>query len=122
MSKKNYYDDFDDFDDYDFDFDWDIESDLNSHKSKDKVKWIITVIAFLLVIVMLITLCLQVFGKGKAQPSEWFSDSEEEEAVLVVEPQGSMTAINSNDTRAVLSDNSYTLTTDVNLDDSSLVF
>lgn len=51
-------------------------NDLNSHVNSDKVKWIATGIAFIFVAVMLLGLCLQVFGKGKAKPTEWFKPTE----------------------------------------------
>lgn len=51
-------------------------NDLNSHVNSDKVKWIATGIAFILIAVMLLGLCLQVFGKGKAKPTEWFKPTE----------------------------------------------
>lgn len=51
---------------------------LRAHKRADALKWILTAIAFLLVAVTLIGLCLQVFGKGKQKPSEWFKKEEEQ--------------------------------------------
>lgn len=62
--------------DFDFDFDFRDDSELKKHKTSDKIKWIATGIAFILVAVMLVGLCLQVFGTGKAKPTEWFKSSE----------------------------------------------
>lgn len=54
-------------------------NELNQHKKSDKIKWVFTVIAFVLVFVMLAGVCLQIFGKGKVQPSEWFKKPETEQ-------------------------------------------
>ena len=54
-------------------------NELQSHKKSDKVKWMLTGIAFILVAVILVGLCLQVFGKGKVKPSEWGKSSEEQQ-------------------------------------------
>lgn len=53
-----------------------MKNELNQHKRSDKIKWIITGVAFVLVFVLLAGVCLQVFGKGKIKPSEWFKKSE----------------------------------------------
>ena len=58
-------------------------SELNRHKKSDKVKWVITGISFVLVFALLIGLFLQIFGKGKMKPSEWFNNQTEE-----VQPEG----------------------------------
>ncbi len=47
--------------------------ELQRHKKSDKIKWIATGVAFLLVALILVGVCLQLFGKGKAKPSEWFA-------------------------------------------------
>ncbi len=111
MSKKynDYYDDYDDLD-YDFDFDIDFADDLNTHKTKDKVKWILTAIAFLLVAVMLIGICLQVFGKGGIKPTEWFNDEQTENVTFI---PTEMSAMRLNTSRAVATGNTYTLTATV---------
>ncbi len=83
---KNYYDDYDD--------DWDYDcGDLDEHKSKDRIKWILTAVAFALVAVLLVGICLQVFGSGKQKPSEWFSDKKQtEKAVQLSAARASNTA------------------------------
>ncbi len=47
--------------------------ELQRHKKSDKIKWIATGVAFLLVALILVGVCLQIFGKGKVKPSEWFA-------------------------------------------------
>lgn len=54
-------------------------NELNKHKKSDNIKWALTGIAFLLVFIMLIGMCLQLFGTGKQKPSEWFKKSETEQ-------------------------------------------
>lgn len=54
-----------------------MNNEFFSHKRSDRIKWIIAAIAILLVAVMVIGLCLQLFGKGKAKPSEWFDKTEQ---------------------------------------------
>ena len=51
-------------------------NEFQRHKKGDKVKWVITGVAFVLVFVMLVGLCLQLFGTGKQKPSEWFKKPE----------------------------------------------
>lgn len=108
--------DYDEFEDYDLDIDF--TDDLNTHKTKDKVKWIITAIAFVLVAVMLVALCLQVFGSGGQKPTEWFNGDEETESVLVITPQ-EQTAMRLNTARATASGNSYTITATVTPSDAT---
>ena len=38
------------------------------HKRRDKVKWAFTFIALFLAFVMLIALCMQIFGREKLKP------------------------------------------------------
>lgn len=52
-------------------------NEFNKHKKADKIKWILTGVAFLLIFVMFTGLCLQLFGKDKQKPSEWFKKAEE---------------------------------------------
>ena len=108
--------DYDEFEDYDFDIDF--TDDLNAHKTKYKVKWIITAIAIVLVAVMLVALCLQVFGSGGQKPTEWFNGDEEPESVLVITPQ-EQTAMRLNTARATASGNSYTITATVTPSDAT---
>lgn len=56
-----------------------MRNELQRHKRSDKIKWIITGILFVLVAVMLTGICLQIFGTGKAKPSEWFKKSDSEQ-------------------------------------------
>lgn len=51
-------------------------NDLNRHKKSDSVKWFFTAITFILLIVMVVGVCLQVFGTGEMKPSEWFKPDE----------------------------------------------
>lgn len=52
----------------------------NNFKKSNKAKSIIVGVALVLSFVMIIGLCLQVFGQGKAKPSEWFKhDTEQSE-------------------------------------------
>ena len=95
MSKKHDYGDYDDFDS-----DWDIESDLHNHKNKDRIKWSLTALTFLLVIVLLVGLCLQVYGSGKLKPTEWFSEDEETQAQPLPETM-TFTSAQLNEARAV---------------------
>ena len=53
-----------------------MKNELQRHKKSDKVKWTVTAIAFVLLAVLLAGVCLQVFGKGKIQPSEWFKKTD----------------------------------------------
>lgn len=54
-------------------------NELNKHKKSDKIKWTFTGIAFVLVFVMLAGVCLQVFGKDKWKPTEWFEKTDMEQ-------------------------------------------
>ena len=54
-------------------------NNLQSHCKSDKIKWIFTGIAFVLIFAMIAGVCLQVFGKGKAKPTEWFNKTEQSE-------------------------------------------
>ncbi len=54
-------------------------NELRRHKKSDKIKWVFTGVAFLLVFVMLVGMCLQLFGTGKIKPSEWFKKDETEQ-------------------------------------------
>lgn len=51
--------------------------ELNKHKKSDKIKWIITGVAFVLLFVFIAGLCMQLFGTGKLQPSNWFKKTEQ---------------------------------------------
>jgi len=51
--------------------------ELNKHKKSDKIKWIATAVAFGLLFIFIAGLCMQLFGKGKLQPSNWFKKTEQ---------------------------------------------
>ena len=51
-------------------------SNFNKHVKSDKIKWIATGIALLFISLIIVGVCLQVFGKGKVKPSEWFKKDE----------------------------------------------
>lgn len=53
-------------------------NELKRHKKSDKIKWFITGILLVLVLVMLIGLCMQVFATNdKMKPSNWFKKAEQ---------------------------------------------
>lgn len=56
-----------------------MKDELQRHKTSDKVKWILTLIAFILTFAVITGLCLQLFGRGKTKPSEWFRKEEQED-------------------------------------------
>ena len=55
-------------------------TELQRHKKSDKIKWTLTAITFALFAVLLAGVCLQVFGSGKAKPSEWFKKADKPQA------------------------------------------
>lgn len=54
-------------------------NDLQRHKSLDKIKWIITFTNIFLIVVLIIGMCLQLFGTGNQKPSNWFNDNKDKE-------------------------------------------
>ena len=60
-------------------------NELQRHKRSDKVKWAITGVAFVLIFVLIAGIGLQLFGKGKAKPSEWFKKSDSEQTEVLPE-------------------------------------
>ncbi len=54
-----------------------MREELNRHKRRDRVKWIFTFIALFLAFVMLIALCMQIFGHDKLKPENWFKKPEQ---------------------------------------------
>ncbi len=62
--------------------------ELDRHKAKDKIKWLFTGVAFLLVFVFLVGLCMQLFGKGKVKPSEWFKKPDTEQTTPTTPNEG----------------------------------
>ena len=61
-----------------------MRNELQRHKRSDKVKWVFTGIMFILAFVMIAGLALQVFGTGKAKPSEWFKKDEQAEQTAML--------------------------------------
>lgn len=51
-------------------------NELHKHKSADRVKWVFTFTALFLIVVMLIGMCLQLFGSENQKPSNWFDDED----------------------------------------------
>lgn len=56
-----------------------MNKELQQHKKSDTVKWVLTLIAFILAFVMLAGLTMQVFAADKLKPSEWFKKPEQTE-------------------------------------------
>lgn len=57
-----------------------MKNELQKHKKSDKIKWVLTGIAFVLVFVFLVGLCMQLFVKDdKYKPSEWFKKPDTEQ-------------------------------------------
>lgn len=54
-----------------------MKDELYQHKRSDKIKWIITFVAIFLAFVMLIALCMQIFGHEKLKPENWFKKAEQ---------------------------------------------
>ena len=61
------------------------QHELSKHKKSDKVKWIFTGVSFVLVFATLAGMCLQLFGKDKWKPSEWFKKPDTEQTTPVPE-------------------------------------
>lgn len=80
-------------------------NEFNKHKKSDKIKWLFTGIAFILVFVMIIGMCLQLFGKGKWKPSEWFEkpDTEQTSPELPDENGGALVSESANNGIKVMS-------------------
>ncbi len=57
-----------------------MKNELYRHKKSDRIKWTLTAIAFALSAVLLVSACLQLFGKGKVKPSEWFKKADKPQA------------------------------------------
>lgn len=59
-------------------------NELNRHKRNDKIKWVCTGVAFVLIFVFLVGLCMQLFAKDdKYKPSEWFKKTETEQTTPI---------------------------------------
>lgn len=55
-------------------------SNLKRHVKSDRIKWIATAVVLLLISLTIVGVCLQVFGKGKQKPSEWFKKNDKEQS------------------------------------------
>lgn len=74
-----------------------MKNELQKHQTADRVKWIATGVSLLLVLVLLVGLCLQVFGTGKVKPSEWFAQSEN----VAVEDRANAEVLAANNVRGI---------------------
>lgn len=55
-------------------------NELKRHQKSDKIKWVCTGVAFVLLFVFLVGLCMQLFAKDdKYKPSEWFKKPDTEQ-------------------------------------------
>ena len=105
-------------------------SNFNKHVKSDKIKWIATGIALVFISLIIVGVCLQVFGKGKVKPSEWFKKDEtkteqtdkpetDASAGLIVTPSESKSGMKLNiqkaaaNTSAQSEANTYTVTATV---------
>lgn len=59
-----------------------MRNELKRHKKIDGMKWTITGIVLFLICVAVVGMGLQLFGKGKQKPSEWFKKQEQSEQKL----------------------------------------
>lgn len=48
-----------------------MNEDLNQHKKSDKIKWFVTSVVMFLVIILLVGICMQIWGSDKVKPSNW---------------------------------------------------
>lgn len=55
------------------------KNELKEHKKRDKIKWIFIAIGFILIAAIIAGMAMQIFGKGKVKPSEWFKKQETEQ-------------------------------------------
>lgn len=78
-----------------------MKNELQRHKKSDKIKWVLTGISFFLVFVLIAGVCMQIFGTGKVQPSEWFKKNETEQTTpeesenggMVVTPESTVSSV-----------------------------
>lgn len=89
-----------------------MNNELQEHKTSDKIKWILTLISFIVVGVMLAGIILGWFEK-KDKPEK------QDDNQIVVTPQESKTAMRLNASRAAASGNSYTITATVTPSDAT---
>lgn len=60
----------------------------NRYNTNDKIKWALVGIAFALVFVMLVGMCLQLFAKDEWKPSEWFKKNDQEQNEILPNENG----------------------------------
>ncbi len=60
-----------------------MRDEMQRQKKHDKIKWVLTGIAFFLIAAIVTALCLEIFGKGKVKPSEWFGGDEQERETVI---------------------------------------
>lgn len=65
-----------------------MREEFYQHKRRDRVKWIFTFVALFLAFVMLIALCMQIFGNEKLKPENWFKKSEQTQPETPPEENG----------------------------------
>lgn len=66
---------------YDYDYDYEPDYELNRHKTSDKVKWVLTLLAFILVGVMFAGILCGWFDKGEGEETPVVEDDGNEEAI-----------------------------------------
>lgn len=54
---------------------------MKTKQGKGKIKWAVAVIAYVILFIMTAVLILEVFGRGKMKPSEWFPKQERSETL-----------------------------------------
>ncbi len=89
-----------------------MNNELQEHKTSDKIKWILTLIAFILVGIILVGIILGWFEK--TDKSEKQDDNQ-----IVVTPQESQSTMRLNASRATANGNSYTITATVTPSDAT---
>lgn len=62
-------------------------SKFRSHVRADKIKWIATGAAVFIICLTIVGFGLQLWGKGKQKPSEWFKKSEPAQSETVPEEE-----------------------------------
>lgn len=63
---------------------------MKSKQCKEKIKWAVAVIAYVIVFIMTAVLILEVFGRGKMKPSEWFLKQEQSETLFDADAGGGL--------------------------------
>lgn len=83
-----------------------MKQNFEQHVKRDRIKWVIMGIAVLLIAIVLVGLCLQLFGADEQKPSEWFAGECEHEYVdgVCSKCGGEERAETDNSTQMILSD------------------